>query len=526
MRNKEWGAGNFGSTARMLAPDFKTVQLGSPSDPALPVDADLRGRTSLREAAAVLANSAAFVGLEGFLSHLARAVDCPAVVVFGGRARPEDSATLSIPTCTRPWNARRAACATRAVYERICLSRITPAAVCRGRPCPGRAPAGRHPPGNRRAVTTPDLSVIIPVFNRGPVIRYTLESVRRASAGLAVETIVVDDGSEPPVARVLEQLGFAPTRLLRQPNQGLLYARLAGLKQAIGRHVQFLDSDDIVSADKFRLQLAALAATGADICYTDAAHCVLAGDFDSLLPVADPPFADTADATEFGIRIQPPPHSPIFRAAWINHVVGGGVHRAVTALQLLRRDLVLPERRPAWRKRLPRSRASRNHWGPPRAPPHSQLGDDRRGLPRHMGGVCARQRCGTPVAMRARQLLAGPSFLHGEDCPRVPEYVPVWSAFGAGWSGGAEPRSSAGAPFGPSRAAWARWAPSAIVPVAGAAVRHVPDDERLRLRESPKHVPPPWNVSRACGSGRSRSHARLGICPLAWLARSRREGAR
>jgi len=41
----------------------------------------------------------------------------------------------------------------------------------------------------------PLVSVIIPVYNRGPMIRYALESVRRASAGLEVETIVVDDGS-------------------------------------------------------------------------------------------------------------------------------------------------------------------------------------------------------------------------------------------------------------------------------------------------------------------------------------------
>jgi hypothetical protein len=170
---------------------------------------------------------------------------------------------------------------------------------------------------------TPELSVIIPVHNRGPVIRYTLESVRRASAGLDVETIVVDDGSEPPTAGVLAELGFTPSVLVRQANQGLLYARLAGLARATGRHVLFLDSDDLVSADKFRLQLAALGSTGADVCYTDFSHCVLEGDYDSLRPVADPPCAETEDATEFGIRVQPPPHSPMFEAAWLRRIAEG-----------------------------------------------------------------------------------------------------------------------------------------------------------------------------------------------------------
>lgn len=84
---KEWGADRFAAVTRRLAPDFHLVQLGAATDPLLPgVALDLRGRTTLREAAAVLAAARGFIGLEGFLVHLARAVDCPAVVIHGGRA--------------------------------------------------------------------------------------------------------------------------------------------------------------------------------------------------------------------------------------------------------------------------------------------------------------------------------------------------------------------------------------------------------------------------------------------------------
>ena len=86
---KEWGADRFASVVGALGQEFNFVQLGSASDPALPGALDLRGRTNLREAAAVLSQSVCFVGLEGFLVHLARAVDCPSVVLFGGRAGPE-----------------------------------------------------------------------------------------------------------------------------------------------------------------------------------------------------------------------------------------------------------------------------------------------------------------------------------------------------------------------------------------------------------------------------------------------------
>jgi glycosyltransferase involved in cell wall biosynthesis len=168
---------------------------------------------------------------------------------------------------------------------------------------------------------TPDLSIIIPVFNRGDLIRYTLESIRRASAGLTIETIVVDDGSTPPVAESLARLGFTPTKLIRQSNQGLLFARLAGFAQVTGRNVLFLDSDDLVSPEKFRLQVAAMDAVHADVSYSDAAHCEITGDFDSLRPVPAGPAFDTTNATEFCLIVQPPPHSPIFRTEWLRPVI-------------------------------------------------------------------------------------------------------------------------------------------------------------------------------------------------------------
>ena len=84
--NKEWGTDRFTDISRLLSNEFSLVQIGSARDPAIPgVALDLRGRTTLREAAAIQAASLIFIGLEGFLAHLARAVDCPSVVIQGGR---------------------------------------------------------------------------------------------------------------------------------------------------------------------------------------------------------------------------------------------------------------------------------------------------------------------------------------------------------------------------------------------------------------------------------------------------------
>ena len=35
-----------------------------------------------------MANSLVFIGLEGFLMHLARAVNCRSVIIYGGRIKP------------------------------------------------------------------------------------------------------------------------------------------------------------------------------------------------------------------------------------------------------------------------------------------------------------------------------------------------------------------------------------------------------------------------------------------------------
>lgn len=87
-QNKEWRPGRFQAVVDLLAPEMEFVQLGSAGDPLLSRTKDLRGATTMRESAAILYQARLFVGLEGFLMHLARAVDCPSVIVFGGRVAP------------------------------------------------------------------------------------------------------------------------------------------------------------------------------------------------------------------------------------------------------------------------------------------------------------------------------------------------------------------------------------------------------------------------------------------------------
>lgn len=165
--------------------------------------------------------------------------------------------------------------------------------------------------------SAPDLSVIIPVFNRGELLRHTLHSVQAASGGLKVQIVAVDDGSHVPLAEDLARQGLHVDKLLRQENRGLLYARLAGLDAADGRNLLFLDSDDFVSAETLSAHVSTLDA-GADVSYTDFAQL----DVDPIRGPADAPghratLSTTTDPAELFITLQPPPHSPAFRADYL-----------------------------------------------------------------------------------------------------------------------------------------------------------------------------------------------------------------
>ena len=125
MRNKEWYPQRFQEVCAGLTREFTVIQLGSELDPKLDGVMDLRGKTSLRQSAAILANARVFVGLVGFLMHLARAVDCRSVIVYGGRETPLQTgytANQNLPSpveCSPCW--LRNTCA----YDRKCMDMIT-----------------------------------------------------------------------------------------------------------------------------------------------------------------------------------------------------------------------------------------------------------------------------------------------------------------------------------------------------------------------------------------------------------------
>jgi glycosyltransferase involved in cell wall biosynthesis len=93
-------------------------------------------------------------------------------------------------------------------------------------------------------MTAPFFSVIVPVFNRAPVLGAALQSVL-AQTCQDFEIIVIDDGSSDNPRAMVAAIGDPRIRFLHQENQGGGTARNTGINAAQGRFIAPLDSDDV-----------------------------------------------------------------------------------------------------------------------------------------------------------------------------------------------------------------------------------------------------------------------------------------
>jgi len=96
----------------------------------------------------------------------------------------------------------------------------------------------------------PEISVIIPAYNRSQMLLAAIESCRRSAAGLDIEIIVVDDASREDLATAVEGTGVRYERLA--VNAGSAVARNRGLELAQAAYVKFLDSDDVLVENALR----------------------------------------------------------------------------------------------------------------------------------------------------------------------------------------------------------------------------------------------------------------------------------
>lgn len=159
----------------------------------------------------------------------------------------------------------------------------------------------------------PLVSIIIPCHNAAPWLAETLESAL-AQTWPEKEIILVDDGSTDGSLAIASTFSPRGVRVLSQPNLGASAARNAGLREARGDFIQFLDADDLIAPDKIRRQMRLAETTGPDfaLCGTWARFRRSSVDA-GFLP--EPLCADMAPVDWVTVKLSQ--HAMMHPAAWL-----------------------------------------------------------------------------------------------------------------------------------------------------------------------------------------------------------------
>jgi len=104
---------------------------------------------------------------------------------------------------------------------------------------------------------TPEISVIIPVYNAAGTIRTALTSVFRQTYE-NIQIIVINDGSTDNTLKQVAALTDPRLEIHSYPNSGVCSATNRGMEKATGEYIAFLDADDFWAPEKLASQLNAL----------------------------------------------------------------------------------------------------------------------------------------------------------------------------------------------------------------------------------------------------------------------------
>jgi len=121
-------------------------------------------------------------------------------------------------------------------------------------------------------MAVPQVSIVIPAYNSGPLLRDTLAGIR-SQTFQNFEIIVVDDGSTDDTQQIVTSTAPA-VRFYRQSNQGPAAARNRGVSLALGEYIAFCDHDDIWNERHLETLLAVfLKNASTAMAFDNAIHC-------------------------------------------------------------------------------------------------------------------------------------------------------------------------------------------------------------------------------------------------------------
>jgi glycosyltransferase involved in cell wall biosynthesis len=96
---------------------------------------------------------------------------------------------------------------------------------------------------------TREVTLVMPVWRPDPAWFQTAVAGALGQLGCDLEVVVVDDGNAEPVENLLVEIDDPRLRILRTDHGGVSAARNAGTAVASGRHVRYVDADDVLVPD-------------------------------------------------------------------------------------------------------------------------------------------------------------------------------------------------------------------------------------------------------------------------------------
>ena len=115
-------------------------------------------------------------------------------------------------------------------------------------------------------MNSPLVSILVPVYNALPYLERCLNSIRHQTYR-TFECILVNDGSTDESLALCRKAAAEDARftVIDKANSGVSDARNAAMRLARGEYLQFVDSDDYLTADATETFVRTAEATGADL---------------------------------------------------------------------------------------------------------------------------------------------------------------------------------------------------------------------------------------------------------------------
>ena len=119
------------------------------------------------------------------------------------------------------------------------------------------------------------LSIIIPVYNGEKYLKETINNIL-FSDFRDVEVVAVNDGSTDSSIEILEDIAKKDCRLkiYTKENSGIAESRNYGINKATGEFITFVDQDDVIKCDIFKLLIEKMKDTKADMAVCSSARLV------------------------------------------------------------------------------------------------------------------------------------------------------------------------------------------------------------------------------------------------------------